>query len=57
MDKEFVLRTDSSDIAVSAGLFQEHDGVLFPVNFGSQKLSETQKKYAISEKVALAIMF
>ena len=52
INQEFVLRTDASDIAVSAALFQEHDGVLFPVNFGSQKSSETQKKYAISEKEA-----
>ena len=57
LEKEFVLRTDSSDIAVSAGLFQEHEGKLHPVCFSSQKLTPTQKRFAISEKEALAIIF
>ena len=57
LHKEFVLRTDSSDIAVSAGLFQEHEGRLHPVCFASQKLSPAQKKFSISKKEALAIIF
>ena len=57
MNREFILRTDSSVIEVSAGLFQEHDNILHPVMFASQKLPPTQAKYSISEKEALAILF
>ena len=57
LDKPFVLRTDSSNYAVAAVVMQEHDGILFPVNFASKKLSDQEFKYPISQKEALAIIF
>jgi hypothetical protein len=57
IDKPFVLRTDASDVGVSAVLLQEHDGILHPVCFASKKLSDREKSYCISEREALGVVW
>lgn len=57
-EKEFVLFTDASNIAIGAALCQEDDeGQLRPVNMWSRKLSTTEQKYSATEREALAIMY
>jgi hypothetical protein len=57
LDKEFVLRTDACDTGLGAVLLQEHDKTLFPVAYGSRKLSAAEKNYSVSERECLGIVF
>ena len=52
-----MLRTDASETGEGAVLLQEHDGVIFPVAYGSRKLSSAEKHYGVSEKECLANVF
>ena len=55
--KEFLLYTDSSDVAVGAFLMQcDADGVERPVSFVSKKLNKCQKGYSTIEKEALSLL-
>ncbi|MFZ2538002.1 MAG: reverse transcriptase family protein, partial [Oscillospiraceae bacterium] len=54
LDKEFVIRSDASDVGIAAVLLQETDGILHPVCFASKKLSDREKLYCISEREAMA---
>ena len=53
--KEFVLKTDASNVGLGAVLMQEVDGKLLPVQWASKKLTPTESRYGISEKEMLAI--
>ena len=55
--KEFIVRTDASDIGIGAVLLQEHDGSKFPIFYASKKLSEREKAYAVVEKECLALVW
>jgi hypothetical protein len=57
LSKDFVLRTDACDTGLGAVLLQEHDGTLFPVAYGSRKLSAAEKNYSVSERECLGIVF
>lgn len=57
IDKPFVLRTDASDVGVSAVILQEHSGILHPVCFGSRKLCDRECRYSISERECLAVVW
>ena len=57
LEREFILRTDASDRAVGAVLLQDHDGRLHPVAYASKKLSERERRYAISQKECLAVIY
>ena len=54
--KPFVINTDASEYALGAVLQQEHEGVLKPVGFMSQKLSGSQTIYPTHDKEMLAIV-
>jgi len=56
-DKEFVLATDASDVAISAVLQQRIDGGLAPISYHSRILSPQECKYSTYEKECLAVIF
>jgi hypothetical protein len=49
-EKDFILATDASDIAVSAVLNQRVNGELAPVAYYSRLLSLAEKRYSTYEK-------
>jgi len=56
-EKDFVLVTDASDIAVSAVLNQRVNGQLAPVAFYSKLLGTAERRYSTYEKECLAVVF
>jgi hypothetical protein len=57
-DREMILETDASGIAVSAILSQRDDeGTAHPIAYASRKLQERETKYCASELEMLAIIF
>ena len=55
--KPYILMTDACNYAVGAILLQEDDdGVERPIQYLSQQLTATQRKYATIEKEALAVI-
>jgi hypothetical protein len=57
-DREFVLFTDASNVAMGAALCQEdEDGTMRPVTLWSRKLSDTEQRYSTIEREALAIVY
>lgn len=55
-NKEFFVTTDASDYAIGAILSQKNDINAGVVSYFSRKLSDTEKKYSVFEKEALAIV-
>ena len=55
--KPFILSTDASEKGLGAVLFQETDGVKFPVRYASRKLSTCEQSYATVEKECLAAVW
>ena len=53
VNKEFVLRTDASDIGLGATLYRIGMGNIFPVAYASRKLLE--KGYSVMERGCLGI--
>ena len=56
-EKEFVLVTDPSDLAISAVLKQRVGEVLAPVSYYSHLLNSTERRYSTYEKECLAVLF
>ncbi|GFO12743.1 Zinc finger protein [Plakobranchus ocellatus] len=57
VNKKFVLRTDASDRGLGAALMQENEGTPFPVAYASKKLTDRERKYSVTERKALAIVW
>ena len=57
VNKEFVLRTDASDIGLGATLLQNRDGHIFPVAYASRKLLDREKRYSVKERECLGIVW
>lgn len=57
MEKDFVLYTDASAVAIGAVLCQMEDNFPRPVAFGSRKLSPPETRYSTTEREALAIVY
>jgi hypothetical protein len=55
--KEFVLVTDSSDVAISAVLNQRQGENLAPIAFASRLLNVAERKYSTYEKECLAVVW
>ena len=50
LNKEFILRTDASDLGLGAVLLQAQEGEKFPVAYASKKLLPREKSYSVMEK-------
>ncbi|GFO02300.1 Zinc finger protein [Plakobranchus ocellatus] len=57
VNKRFVLRTDASNRGLGAALMQENEGTLFPVAYASKKLTDRERKYSVTERESLAIVW
>jgi hypothetical protein len=57
VEREFIVRTDASNRAVGCVLLQEYEGIMHPVAYASKKLTDREKKYAVEEREALALIW
>lgn len=57
ISRQFILRTDASDVGIGAVLLQEFDDEKFPIAFASKKLNKAQRNYSVMEKESLAIVW
>ncbi|GFO29427.1 Zinc finger protein [Plakobranchus ocellatus] len=57
VNKRFVLRTDASDRGIVAALMQENEGTLFPIAYASKNLTDRERKYSVTEREAIAIVW
>ena len=55
VNKEFVLRTDASDIGLGATMYRIGMGNIFPVAYASRKLLE--KGYSVMERECLGVVW
>ena len=58
-DKEVVTRLmiDAFDEALGAALMQEYEGRMHPVAFASRKLSAAEKRYSVTERECLSLVW
>ena len=56
-DREFILRTDASDVGVGAVLLQSHPDGVFLVAYLSRKLTRAERNYAVIKRECLAIVW
>lgn len=56
-DSMYVVQTDASDIGIGASLWQEQDGQLVPLEFASQKFTDTQRNWDTREKELYAVVY
>lgn len=57
LEKQFILRTDASDVGMAAVLLQESEEVKFPVAYASKKFTNAQKNYSVIERECYAIVW
>ncbi len=56
-NKPLVIQTDASEKAIGFVLAQEEQGQLRPIQFGGRVLTDTERKYSVTDKELLAIFF
>ena len=57
LTRQFILRTDASDVGVGAVLLQRYEDGIFPVAYASKKLLAREQNYSVIERECLAIVF
>ena len=57
LSREFILRTDASDVGVGAVLLQQYEDGVFPVAYASKKLLPRERNYSVIERECLGIVF
>ena len=55
-NKPFIMKTDASSTAIGGFLAQNFE-LIRPISFASRKLNETERKYTVSERELLAIVY
>ena len=55
--KEFFLACDASDIGIGAVLLQKGKERLMPIAFASRTLNRTERRYSVTERESLAVIF
>ncbi len=53
----FIIHCDASNVAISAVLLQQLGELLHPNEFASRKLTPTERRYSVSERELLAIVY
>jgi hypothetical protein len=57
-NKDFILHTDASDVALGAVLMQyDEDNNLHPIAYASKTLNDAQRNYSVSDREAMAIVW
>ena len=54
--KQFLLRTDASNLGLGAVLLQEHEDGVYQVLYLSRKLNGAEKNYSVVERECLAVV-
>ena len=57
LSRQFILRTDASDVGIGAALCQRFDDGIFPISYASRKLLERERRYSVMEKECLALVW
>ena len=57
LSRQFILRTDASDVGVGAVLLQCYEDGIFPVAYASKKLLPREQNYSVIERECLAIVY
>jgi len=55
--KEFILRTDASDIAIGTVLLQDGSDGVHPIAYMSRKLNNAERNYSVVERECLPIVW
>lgn len=56
-DKEFILSTDASNVALGAVLSQVVEGVEKPIGYGSRVMQTRERNYSVTERELLGLVF
>ena len=56
-ERQFILRTDASDLGIGAVLLQENGEYKLPVAYASKKLLDRERRYSVIEKECFAIVW
>ena len=57
LSKQFIVRSDASDVGLGATLLQEKDDLLHPVAYASRKLLDRETRYSVIERECLGIVW
>ena len=56
-EKPFVIACDASDFGIGAVLLQKGKKRLMPISYASKLFSETEKRYSVTEREALGVVW